>query len=266
MIRPPMTPRKKIWRTRWRDRRAGYWMRKLKGRPPAANSAPIQMDFPPEPGAALDPRPPVRIYIGTEAGQARAERVLVWSILKHRQPSRAYEIYAMRDIAGFEHNAWKTGFSHYRYAIPDFAGREGRAIYNDVDQIYLADPAELFDLEMGEAGVMDIDGHDTSVMLIDCAKMALVWPRSFAEAGERRHRDFRARRDEAGLWGGIDSAWNARDGEYREGVTKLVHYTTLQMQPWRPFPGELRYQDHPDAGLWLALEAEADAAGFALPE
>ena len=69
-------------------------------------------------------------------------------VLVHRDPARAYEIHLMSDLEGFDRSAWKTGFTQYRYAVPALAGYQGRAIYNDVDQIYLADPAELFDLDM----------------------------------------------------------------------------------------------------------------------
>ena len=87
---------------------------------------------------------PVRIFLGTQPEQHRAERIFIWSIEQVRDPSRVYEIYLMKSLRGFDQRGWTTGFTNYRFAIPHFAGRHGRAIYNDVDQIYLADPAELF--------------------------------------------------------------------------------------------------------------------------
>ena len=88
---------------------------------------------------------PVRVYLGTEPGQQRAERVFVWSVEQVRDRARRYEIYLMKDLAGFDRRLWLTGFTNYRFAIPHLAGGSGRAIYNDVDQVYLVDPAELFD-------------------------------------------------------------------------------------------------------------------------
>ena len=70
---------------------------------------------------------------------------------KVRDPARVYEIHLMKDLRGFRRNGWTTDFTNYRFAIPQLAGRSGRAIYNDVDQIYLDNPARLFDL--------DLDGH-----------------------------------------------------------------------------------------------------------
>ena len=42
----------------------------------------------PLPGVTPSPLPPVRIFLGTEEGQYRAERVFVWSILQVRDPAR----------------------------------------------------------------------------------------------------------------------------------------------------------------------------------
>ena len=65
-----------------------------------------------------------------------------------------------------------------------------------------------------------------------------------------------------GLYGPLAGDWNARDGEYRPGRSKLLHFTTLHTQPWRPFPSLLVYQENEHADLWHDLEREADAAGF----
>src|SRR3546814_16276160 len=73
----------------------------------------------------------------------------------------------MRDLQGFDRDRWKTGFTNYRYAIPHMAGGTGRAIYNDVDQVYLGDPAELFDIDMEGAGRRCIAARETAVMLLE---------------------------------------------------------------------------------------------------
>ena len=102
-------------------------------------------------GVTPSAKPPVRIFLGTEAVHSRAERVFIWSVQQHRDPARVYDIYLMKDLVGFDRRGWLTGFTNYRFAIPHFTGGVGRAIYNDVDQIYLADPGELFDTELGNA-------------------------------------------------------------------------------------------------------------------
>src|SRR5262249_29464868 len=126
-------------------------------------------------GVSPSCKPPVRIFLGTEPGQYRAERVFCWSIEQVRDPSRVYEIFLMKELTGFDRRGWLTGFTNYRFAVPHFAGGAGRAIYNDADQIYLADPAELFDNDLGPHGFLALSDRDTAVMLIDCARMATVW-------------------------------------------------------------------------------------------
>ena len=213
-------------------------------------------------GHAPSPLPPVRIFLGTEEGQYRAERVFVWSVLQARDPARVYEIHLMKHLAGFDRRGWRTGFTCYRFAIPDLAGGQGKAIYNDVDQIYLADPALLFDLPMAEHGYLAIDARDTSVMLIDCARMLPWWNRAAASAPGAKGPLTRKPAEVPGLWGQLDPHWNARDLEYCEGRTKCLHYTALHQQPWNPFPEDYSYHENPLAYLWHELEAGADAAGF----
>ena len=196
----------------------------------------------------------MRIFLGTEEGQYRAERVFVWSILQVRDPARVYEIHLMKNVAGFDRRGWRTGFTCYRFAIPDFAGRTGKAIYNDVDQIYLADPALLFDLPLDGHGYLAIDARDTSVMLIDCERMLPWWNRAAASAPGAKGPLTSKPAEEPGLWGELDPHWNARDLEYVEGRTKCLHYTALHQQPWNPFPEAYSYHQNPLAYIWHDLE------------
>jgi len=206
-------------------------------------------------------RTPVRIFLGTQPEQIRAERVFFFSIEKARDPDREYRIYRMSSLRGFDRRDWRTGFTNYRFAIPEFAGFQGRAIYNDVDQIYAVDPASLFDMDMDGHGYRSVSAMDTSVMLIDCQRMAHHW-------NWRRATDLPKKRlvgeaaDEPGLWGPLESGWNARDMEYREGESRLLHYTALHLQPWHPTPEQYSYHHHPLGEIWLRLEREADQQGY----
>jgi mitochondrial fission protein ELM1 len=217
----------------------------------------------PRPGAPLSDRLPVRIFLGSEPAQRRAERVFVWSIERVRDPGRRYEIHVMKELAGFRTRGWTTGFTQYRFAIPHFAGGSGRAIYNDTDQIYRCDPALLFDAELGGCGYRSISPDDTSVMLLDCDRMRAHWTLERAQRESKRRLHARARAV-PGLWGALDPAWNARDDEASSGDARVIHFTTLHTQPWRPFPERYAYQPNPVGELWHALEADADAHGFRL--
>ena len=232
-------------------------------RPVAAQRRAIKITLRPQPGVRPSEKSPVRIYVGTESAQFRAERAFVWSIARVRDPARHYEIHLMKDFAGFERRLWLTGFTNYRFVIPELAGGEGRAIYNDTDQIYLKDPALLFDADMAGHGVLSINDHDTSVMLIDCEKMVSLWNGDTARNTRNRVLEERMRAV-PGLWGEVSGIWNARDAEYQPGESAVVHYTTIHTQPWRPFPQDYVYQSNPATAVWLDIEAEADAAGYQL--
>lgn len=211
-------------------------------------------------GVAASGKPPVRIFLGTEAGQHRAERVFVYSIEKVRDPSRVYEIHLMKDVRGYDRRWWLTGFTNYRFAIAYWAGSTGRAIYNDVDQVFLADPAPLFDADMGGKGFLAITPDDTAVMLIDCERMAKVWTPELVKHGHRKQIEKRSRAE----WGGLESCWHARDFDYVAGYSKCLHFTTIHEQPWHPFPNLFVYMPSPVYDIWHDLEREADRADFSV--
>lgn len=226
---------------------------------PAALLTPVRLEV--VRGHVPDPRPPVRIFLGTEPAQHRAERVFFHSLRTVRSPARVYEVYRMTRLPGFAQGFWRTGFTNFRFAIPDLAGRHGRAIYNDVDEIYLADPAALFDLPMGEAGYLALTPADTAVMLLDCARMAEVWTLERAQRlGKKTLLELAAQKP--GLWAPLPAQWHARDLEYRPGFTACLHYTALNLQPWHPTPEQYSYHPHPLGELWRDLEREADAQGY----
>lgn len=212
-------------------------------------------------GVTPSGKPPVRIFLGTQPAQYKAERVFIWSIEQVRDPSRVYEIHLMKCLKGFKSRFWLTGFTNYRFAIPHFAGAGGRAIYNDVDQIYLKDPAELFDLPMGEHGYLAVHAGDISVALLDCEQMARLWTLEDAQTRGKNELLARAAK-QPGLWGALDGGWNARDLEYRAGQSGVLHYTALHRQPWHPFPASFVYQKNPHGDIWYELEEGADNAAY----
>ena len=234
------------------------------GRIPGVRARPERLVLGVRDGVSPNAKPPVHIFLGTEPAQYRAERIFVWSIERVRDPSRIYEIHLMKDLAGFRRIGWLTGFTNYRFAVPHFAGGAGRAIYNDVDQVYLADPAELFDADMGGHGVLTLlpgGRPDTSVMLIDCGRMAAVWSLEDAQRG-RKNRLIAKARAAPGRAGPLAPEWNARDEEYTAGRSKLLHYTGLHTQPWRPFPDRFVYVRNPVGAVWHDLERAADEANY----
>jgi mitochondrial fission protein ELM1 len=236
-------------------------MKTLHSRHPGYRLSPEKIVLGPKHNSSASHKTPVRIYVGTETAQARAERIFVWSIDLVRDPSRTYEIYLMKELIGFDRRRWLTGFTNYRFAIPDFAGGSGRAIYNDVDQIYLTDPAELFDLDLKDHGFLSIASNDSSVMIMDCKKMAAAWTLKAAQQ-ERKNALLQKALAINNLWGRLDHEWNARDEEYQTGKSKVLHYTALHTQPWHPFPEKFVYQNSLEGDVWADLEKSANRAGY----
>lgn len=213
------------------------------------------------PGTPPSGKPPVRIFLGTQDEQYRAERIFFYAIERVRAPGRVYEIHVMKNLAGFQRKGWRTGFTNYRFAIADFAGRTGKAIYNDVDQIYTGDPALLFDLDLDGHGYLAVSASDTSVMLLDCGRMAEWWSHA-AATRENKDQLLTKVMGREGLWGRLDPAWNARDTEFVAGQSRLLHYTAMHTQPWHPFPKDYAYRAHPLGEVWYRLERAADAEGY----
>ena len=230
-------------------------------RPPGTRSQPECVVLGVREGMSPSPKPPVRIFLGTELAQYHAERVFFWSVEQVRDPGRIYEIYLMKELVGFDRRGWLTGFTNYRFAIPHFTGGSGKAIYNDVDQVYLGDPGELFDSDLGEYGFFALSDQDTAVMLIDCARMASVWTLAAAQHQRRSFMEAKARTI-SGLYGRLDPVWHARDAEYIPNYSKLLHYTAIHMQPWQPIPHRYAYQRNPAGQVWFDLERAADAAAY----
>ena len=214
-------------------------------------------------GATPSDKPPVEIYLGTEPAQYRANRVFGFSIERVRDPGREVRIHLMSELPGFNRRMWTTGFTNYRFAIPAFQEGQGRAIYNDEDQIYLTDPGELFDHEIGTASHLSISDTESSVMLIDCERMAPIWTLERAQKGWKKSM-LRKASKASGIRGDLDPGWNARDEEFQPGRSHLLHYTTLHTQPWRPFPERFVYQKGAYTQIWHDLEREAIAEGFEL--
>ncbi|MCZ6799959.1 MAG: hypothetical protein O7F12_05670 [Nitrospirae bacterium] len=251
------------FKTFWYHRKLRYWLHKHPSRSLGDREEPERIRLEVESGYEPNEKPPIRIFVGTETEQFRAERVFVWSIKQVRDPSRIYEIYLMKNLKGFDRTEWKTGFAHYRYAIPTLAGERGRAIYNDVDQVYLSDPAELFDSDMEGASMLAISPRETSVMLIDCEKMKNHWTRDDLYSG-KKHPYFQDIVVSQNLWKPLAREWNSRDWDAPVSEAKCWHLTTIHTQPWKPFPDQLRYAPHPDGEVWLRMEHDADEAGFML--
>jgi hypothetical protein len=192
----------------------------------------------------------IRIFIGTEPAQWLPTEVLKWSVRQRTQSE--VEFFDLKDIPLKLNAKMFTGFSFYRYYIPEACHYDGRAIYLDADIVVLADIKGLFDLDMHEKGALARQGDKnswyTSVMLLDCAKLKHWKIHDWAtliNAGVASYKGT-MKADPTGLnhrdFGPLPDYWNHLDN-WSES-TKIIHYTTVPMQPWK-VPG------HPFAWVFL---------------
>lgn len=225
----------------------------------------------------------IPIYIGTDPTQKLATAVLKHSIL-----ARTHETVRFVELEGIAsklQQPMRTGFSFYRFSVPEHAQFCGRAIYLDADIICLSDIDALFRLDMGAHGVLARPRgeerppawHYTSVLLFQCERLAHWRWDSLCEQANTQKQSYRAM-----MWARRDSPYYADYGALpdafnhlneHDATTKLLHFTHVESQPWRQ-------SGHPLAHLWVrelasALDAgvvttshieEAIAAGHVRPE
>lgn len=181
----------------------------------------------------------IRAYIGTEEAQW-----LPTVVLKHSAEKRTkarIEFHDLKDIPVKLNLKTFTGFSFYRYAIPELCGYEGRALYLDADIVVLSDLEELFNKDMVGKGAlarpMPPVSWYTSVMLLDCAKLTSWKIHDWATLINADVASYYGTMagDPTGLnyrdFGPLEEYWNHLD--HFDATTKIIHYTNVGGQPWK---------------------------------
>ena len=139
-------------------------------------------------GVQPSDKPPVRIFLGTEDGQYRAERIFVYTIVKHRDPARIYEIYLMKNLTGFDRRAWRTGFTmdNYKQVLQ---GAEGQPPLTDffVNSFVIVIPAVLLPLLLASLAAYAFAWIDfpfrNALFVAVFALQTVLWPLAFLLLG-----------------------------------------------------------------------------------
>jgi len=141
-----------------------------------------------------------------------------------------------------------TPFSFVRAWLPKLFEYEGRAIYTEVDQLCFGDIYDVWNAPMNGHPVV-APPNGSSFFMVDCSAVDWDVDELIAKLrkGEGNYRWI------VGLLCGtlkketmtLPKTWNSLD-RYEPGVTKLLHYTARQRQPWH-FPGK-----HPHENVWVA--------------
>jgi hypothetical protein len=207
----------------------------------------------------------IKVFIGTEEAQW-----LPTEVLKHsarRRSSQEIEFRELKEIPLNLKLKMYTGFSFYRFSIPEACQFQGRAIYLDADILVLSDLALLFNQDLKGKGVLarpqTSETWYTSVMLLDCAQLkhwkihewvtlinaniASYHGTMWGDSNGLNHKDF----------GPLEQSWNHLDRA--DASTKILHYTHVPTQPWK-VPG------HPFAYLFLQELKSALEEGVVTPQ
>lgn len=196
--------------------------------------------------APLGADAPIKVFVATTEAQMLAVKVLEYSIRKHA--SMSVEVTPLHTcgidipMPREEKNWPRTPFSFQRLVIPQACAYKGRAIYLDSDMQVFSDIREVWEMDM--QGNQLLSAQDAkeggrkpqySVMLLDCAALRDWHVERIVgalDAGTLSYEDLMYRmsvaRQQAAL---IPADWNSLEA-YKEGKTRLLHYTDMQTQPW----------------------------------
>jgi hypothetical protein len=164
----------------------------------------------------------IRVFVGSNEPYREQERVLEYSIREHTDAD--VEITFMRPGENGLTACGCTGFSQFRFCVPELAGKRGYAIYLDVDMILLANIAELWVWRRAGKWVCLKNGK-TEVSVIDCT-LRLPPKAQICGMQKAQARAMVSQR----MVPCIPPEWNVTD-KVTPGM-KLLHFTNLRTQPW----------------------------------
>jgi hypothetical protein len=196
----------------------------------------------------------IEVYVGADRSQLLAVAVLEHSIRRHTgrpvqvRPLIDLDLPEPRDIR----QGSRTNFSFARFAIPELADYQGKALYLDADMLVFRDIGELWDIPFDGGSVViqqEIPDHavshqkagapakrvkQCSVMLIDCERTGWDVHRIVAGLdGRYTYEELMYELcilPESEIRYAVPFAWNSL--EHFDETTRLIHYTDMDTQPW----------------------------------
>ncbi len=163
-------------------------------------------------------------------------------------PITIMEVEKMPAFQAFEGKPYRKGYAPFslsgdlqsftltRFMPPELMGYRGRAVVIDPDIFALSDIGALVDIDLGNAAIAACrkkDAWDSSVMVLDCAKLT-HWKISEMlndiATGKRTYEEIAQLRTETEIKE-VPRIWNSLDILNNE--TKMLHTTTRLTQPWK---------------------------------
>lgn len=190
------------------------------------------------------------VVIGSSREQKLPSLVLEHTIHKHSSsPVQVLHSYALKmEEPNKPELRSKTGFSFVRFKIPALVGYQGLASYLECDQIVFRDVQELFSIPFKGATVLR-PANQASVLLLDCNRLKWDLPTILADLDDAKFTYKQLMEDlcveaSGNVRKAIPETWNSLE-KYVPGSTALLHYTQMDIQPWRRW-------GHPLAHLWMS--------------
>ncbi len=166
--------------------------------------------------------------------------MFVYALEQVRNPDRRYEVYRMTGLPGIPTRRAGAPALPITASLSSSGGRHSRALYNDVDQLYRR-PGASCSTNRWARNRLSGARAQALVMLIDCERMHCCWNMQAATTTtSKKAACARLRRYRAGWRTGCHLACSATRNKH--GESRLLHFTTLHLQPWRPLPGSHGYQ------------------------
>lgn len=193
----------------------------------------------------------IRLFVGCSANgeDAEAQALLEYTLNRHHRSDEQVALEWMmlsRDAAspwysnpikreGWNTKGWATPFSAFRWAIPHVCDFSGKAIYCDVDKIFMADISDLWQQKIPDDKCMLVkDEVHSCVILWDCERAKRFVPNfEMLRTTEGFYRN--VRRNIGSAAARFKGNWNCLDGESYATLTdpdiKIIHFTKVETQP-----------------------------------
>jgi len=191
----------------------------------------------------------VKLFVGCSANgeDAEAQLLLEYTLRKHatvdvdltwmklsRDPASPWYSNPRKN-EGWNTVGWATPFSPFRWAIPHVCNYEGRAIYTDVDMIFMADVNQLWTQPIPEGKCLLARNEQlTCVMLFDNQRSRAYLP-SYDSLRTKQGLYRTVRKTIGANAARFSGNWNCLDGENYQSLedpdVKLIHFTKVETQP-----------------------------------
>lgn len=234
----------------------------------------------------------IRLFVGTSANNEDLEAEMVLEFTARKHCSEPLEIKWMRQAKSGPWSGWesckhnRTPFSSFRWSLPAVCGYEGRAIYCDVDFLFVGDLAEVWHQPIPSVALVrnPTGKQSTSFIVFDCKRAKGHVPpldalRRLPDAHDTMLHYFRKH---PSLFSATAHNWDCPDlsgSRLGDPNLRAVHYTRIEHQlhlkyalPRLKQEGRSHWYTgpvfgHPNAELvkhFDDLLMEAKAAGYSL--